>query len=297
MKAERLLSMITFLLNRELVTAKELMERYEVSERTIQRDMDSLSRAGIPVVSVRGVHGGYKILDTYKLKNHTQTSKDYESIGFALNTLRTAIDDQDLQNITEKYNSVVDVSSDDMSMDFGVAKENHDINILLSMIREAITRKKKITFQYCNTHQQMSKKLVEPISVHYKWYAWYLLGYCMDRRAYRVYKISRMSDYEVTHQSVFQNHHTPNLFEEIMAGDDRKTTELVFICKDEAMPVVKEYMGQVRINGQEVSVDIIESERFWFGILLSLGDQIKIIEPEHIKERFINHSKKIIENY
>lgn len=297
MKVERLLSMITYLLNRELVTARELMDRYQVSERTIQRDIDSLNRAGVPVVSIRGAHGGYKILDTYKLKNHTQTLRDYESIGFALNTLKTAIDDQDLQNITEKYNSVVKPSSDELSLDLGVVKENEEINELLLILKDAIARKKKITFSYCNANQQVSRKMVEPISVHYKWYAWYLLGYCTNRKDYRVYKVARISDCQVTHQSIFQDHKKENLFDEIMASDDRKMTKLVFECDDSALPVVREYMNQADIEGNKVTIYIMESERFWFGILLSLGNQVRIIEPEHIRERIINHSNKIIENY
>lgn len=302
MKLERLLNMVIYLLNREIVTGKSLAERYGVSERTIQRDINSLNEAGIPVVAIRGTHGGYQILETFKLRNHTQTPKDLERISFALKTIGTAIYDEDLNHIAEKYNAVFSASKSSLSMDLGMIRENDDIVKYLNLIEESISEQKKIVFDYCNARQERSQKIVEPISVHYKWYAWYMVGYSEKTKDYRIYKLARMTALKKTYQSIFTYHETKeNIFDMLMQGDKRAKIDLVFYCSSQALPVVKEYLNCSRIrkaeNGYIVSMEIIEEERYWFGILLSLGDQIKIIEPNHIKEKCIDHSKKIISMY
>ncbi|MFZ5354034.1 MAG: helix-turn-helix transcriptional regulator [Bacillota bacterium] len=304
MKIDRLLAIITYLLNHDLVTGRHLAEKFGVTERTIQRDVDTINLAGIPILSIRGTNGGYKIMDTYRLGKQTATDKDLESITMALRSLNSALDNQKLQNTLEKAISIAPSKrASYINIDFSIAKENKKISKHIKVIEEAIKLKLKIEISYTNAGNYTTKRVVEPVSLEFKWYTWYLVAYCTECCEYRIFKLIRIAHVKLT-DNHFVDRHSENssLFDQLMNRDRRKTTKVAIKCDKDIITAVEEYLSGAKIveAAEEfymVELNVMESERLWFAFLLSFGDKVKIIEPEHIKKSVVEHCKKIIDRY
>jgi len=304
MKIDRLLGIITYLLNRDLVAGKYLAEKFEVSERTIQRDVETINLAGIPITSISGTNGGYKILDTYRLEKQTSTEKDLESITLALKSLNSAIEDEKISDTLEKVKSISSSkSSSSITVDFGVAKENKKVVEYIKKIENAILNKVRIEFSYTNAENFATVRTVEPMSLEFKWYSWYLVAYCIEKNQYRIFKIMRMDHLKQTNLQIENNHdNNPNLFDDLMSRDNRKSINIVFRCSKSISTAVSEYMPGVKfteMTGEtyKAELTVIENERMWFAFMLSFGGDIEVIEPEQLKRRLVEHSKKIINKY
>lgn len=304
MKIERLLGIITFLLNRDLVSGKDLADKFEVSERTIQRDIDSINLAGIPIASIRGVNGGYRILDTYKLSKQTQTAEDFDAIKMALESLNTALDEKYVDAALEKINSIQEQKETSyISVDFSVAKENNTVMCNKEIIQKCISLHNQLQFTYCNASGHESTHLVEPLQLKFKWYAWYMACYSKNKEDYRIYKLSRMTNVNPIDDSFTEVHNIEtDLFEELMKKDERPLTKVILKCKRNAYIPLSEHFHNLECLREDeesfmVSLHVIESERLWFALLLSFGADIQVLEPKHIQMKFREHAEEIINIY
>lgn len=300
MKIERLLAIITFLMNRDVVTGKVLAEKFEVTERTIQRDIESINMAGIPIVSLRGVQGGYKIMDHYRLGKQTTTKGDLESLMFALSSLNTAVDHEHVNQTLEKIRSLNrQQHSQEVSVDFGIAKEDDVVQRNKHLLEAAIKASKQVSFHYTNAKNHTSIKIVEPVQLKFKWYAWYLVGYLPIKDTYNVYKLPRMTDVQLMASNCVKTYDDKiDWFEEVIE-DKRDMTKVILNCPKTSFVSFREHFHRLKViesneDFYTVSIYVIESERLWFALLLSFSDEVKVIEPKHIKERLFTHAKKIV---
>lgn len=185
MKVDRILEIIIYLINHDNVPASYLAERCHVSVRTIQRDMVSISSIGIPVYSESGKYGGYSILPTYKMKNSDIRNDEQQLIIKALESLATSYTNDTLKSLIEKYNAIIEKEGGQkVFWDFGVTKENAGVQDRNQLLEQAITERKYVTFAYRNANGEKSNPTVEPLAIHYKWYAWYLFAYAEEKKEY-----------------------------------------------------------------------------------------------------------------
>lgn len=290
MKIDRLIGITMYLLNRNVVSAKELAERFEVSVRTIVRDVDALSIAGIPISSSTGASGGYEILDTFKLNKQITTMEDYLFIITALKGMRSAYDNKKINTTLEKLLTEGHYKDEEQRVfiDFGVVREGENIPEFVREIEEAIHNKSIVEFDYTDTTGQKSHRTVEPLALNYRWYAWYLLAYCTYKNDYRFFKLNRLTDLTVTDQPINYEHgNVPELLEKQWSNDTRRYIPMKLLCKAEARVPIMEYMkGKIveeRENGDFVMVTHgIENERMWFSLLLGFGDSVEVLEPQEI---------------
>ena len=155
MKIDRILEIIIYLLNHDKVSAKTLAEKYHVSVRTIQRDMVNIASSGIPVYSDNGKNGGYSILPTYKLRNANIKNDEQKMIMKALESLSTSYTNQTLDSIIEKYNSIIGKEGGQrIFWDFGVTKENQQVQNVNKILEQAIAERRYISFHYRNASGQ-----------------------------------------------------------------------------------------------------------------------------------------------
>ena len=187
MKTERLYAITLYLLNHGRTSAAELADYFEVSTRTIQRDIDSLCLAGIPVIATAGAMGGYELSDRYQLDKNFATPKDYalSPDGITWSNLRHLRPQG--KTASGKVLPLSESAETGMILDFSILREG-DENIL-QLLQTAIAKKHAVTFSYTNNNNQTRLHCVEPIAVLYRWYAWYLLAYSMEK-CYRTYKWS-----------------------------------------------------------------------------------------------------------
>ncbi len=198
MKIDRILEIIIYLLNHDKVSAKTLAEKYNVSVRTIQRDIVNIASSGIPIYSDSGKNGGYSILPTYKLRNTNIKSDEQQMIIKALESLSTSYTNRTLDSIIEKYNNIIGKEGGQkIFWDFGVTKENQQVQNVNKILEDAITEKKYISFHYRNASGKESDVTMEPLAIHYKWYAWYLFAYNGEKGDYYTFKVARMKNIEI----------------------------------------------------------------------------------------------------
>ena len=310
MKIDRLLGIIIYLLNHERANANKLAERFEVSERTIQRDVEAISRAGIPILSIYGAKGGYEIVHTFKMEHQVAYDSDYSFIITALKGLSTAYHSPKIEAVIEKILSVSRKEADasNIFLDFGVLRENSlnekaDINKLLKQLESAINAKVAVSFDYTNADGTFRRHEVEPIALTYKWYAWYLFAFSNFKRDYRLYKLIRMTNVNVTDHPFLQSHENAEiLLKKHDAEDDRKYIEIKLKCKAEVKMLAVEYL-KGKIEKEFDSGDFIlnlrlpENELLWFGTILALGNKAVVLEPERVKKLLCEKAKEILKTY
>ena len=305
MKIDRLLGITIYLLNHDKATATFLAERYEVSVRTIQRDINVLCMAGIPVVSTFGVDGGYKILETFKLEGQVANQKDYAVILAALKGLSSAYESQKIEETLEKIEAVALKNSNQPSviLDFGVLKEKQNINEYLITLEKAIIENKTIIFTYTNAADQSGTYEIEPVAVVYKWFNWYLLGYNVQKEDYRLYKLVRITHLHITNNIQAKEH---DLVENILASkekvDPRKYIHIQLKCNKRVKMKVLEYLnGKVEeeLDGETclISLCVPEDEHFWFGTLLALGNEVELISPRALQLRLCQKCLEVLKLY
>ncbi len=305
MKIDRLLGITIFLLNRGKVNARILSEKFEVSQRTIQRDIEDLNLSGIPIVSTYGANGGYEILDTFKMERQAACDSDYTFILTALKGLLTAYDNPKVKAVFEKILSVRGNggNSSNIFLDFGVLREGVDTSKLLNLLDSAISAKKAVSFDYTNADGITRNHEVEPIALTYKWYSWYLLAFSNYKKDYRLYKLVRMANIKVTNHPFLQDHQSADmLINEHAAEDDRKYIDIKLRCRAEIKMLAIEYLkGNVEKEFDDgdfiLNLHLPENEHFWFGTILALGNKAEVLKPESLKQRLCEKAKEILDIY
>ena len=304
MKTDRILGIIIYLTNHDNVSARCLAERFHVSVRTIQRDMISISAMGIPIYSENGKNSGYSILPTYKIKNSEIRCDEQQMIIKALESLATSYTNDTLKNLIEKYNTIVqNEGGQKVFWDFGVTKENSDVQSKNQLLENAIGLKKYVSFEYCNADGKKSSPEVEPLAIHYKWYAWYLFAYSDDRKQYRTYKIARIQNLKEMDRVSGKDHGDVKTLMEVSEQDYYRTCVQIEVqFANEETALMEEYfpdcqIKQISENIKSIFIDVPVKERLWKALLLSFGNKVKVIGPEEYKKELIRTAQNFFSNY
>lgn len=296
----RLVSIIYILLNKGTVTAGELAERFEVSVRTIYRDIEQLSMAGIPVYARKGKGGGISLTDNFVLDRMVISEEEQQRILAALASLRetgACEEEEILQKLGTFFRTdVPDWVAIDFSDWSGRRKD------LYEQFRQAILGRQVIAFDYYGQYGEMSRRTVEPIQLLFKEYTWYLRAYCRKREAMRLFKIRRMKRVEILEETFEAGH----LLEteavgELEQREAAKPEKIVFwIDKKEA------YRIYDRFEEEEITVlpegDFLITmdcllDDWVYGFILSFGPSAKVISPEAVKEKMAEKIREMYRNY
>lgn len=304
MKVDRMLEIIIYLINHDNVPASYLAERFHVSVRTIQRDMVSISSIGIPVYSEGGKYGGYSILPTYKVKNSDINSDEQQMIIKALESLATSYTNDTLNSLIEKYNAIIEKEGGQkVFWDFSVAKENAQVQDMNQLLEQAITERKYIVFEYRNANGKRSNPSVEPLAIHYKWYAWYLFAYSEEKKQYRTFKVARMQNLKILNKiSTLEYDNVEKLMKESEQAYYQTCIHIEVQFPHEEVSLMEEYfpdcpVEQITETTSRIFIDVPAKERLWKALLLSFGNRVKVIGPENYKKELIETAQKFLSNY
>lgn len=295
MKIDRLISILVYLLNHGRTSAQKLAEEFEVSSRTIMRDLESLDQAGIPIQSFYGVDGGYQIMDSFVLEKQVATSQEYDWIVTALKGMASAYASKSLKQALEKMQSISYTEDTAVSVDLGVASEDDKTKEQLVLLEDAISEKCVVQFSYTNSHNEIKEIQVEPVCLQYKWYNWYLIGYYEKYQDYCMFKLVRMENLQATDEKFAKTHKLSDF--ELKDSSDN-IVHIKLYGKAAIKAKCREYLnGRITKefeNGDfEFSFSVPEHETFWYGVILSFGNKVRIIEPQEIKERILKTCKEI----
>lgn len=280
------------------------MEKFHVSVRTIQRDMISISAIEVPIYSESGKNGGYSILSTYKIENCEIRSDEQQMIIRALESLATSYTNDTINSLIEKYNIIVEKEGGQkVFWDFGVTKENAGVQSNNQLLEQAISQKRYVTFEYCNADGRKSTPMVEPLAIHYKWYAWYLFAYFDDKKQYRTYKIARIQNLKKLDMvSTIDHGDVKKLMGESEQAYYRTSIPIEVQFANEETVLMKEYfpdcpIEQISESTKRMFIDVPAKERLWKALLLSFGNKVKVIGPEEYKRELIQTAQNFLSNY
>lgn len=296
----RLLGIVYLLMNKGTVTARELAERFEVSVRTIYRDVETLSMAGIPVYARKGKNGGISLTEQFVLNKMIISEQEQRHILSALASLQetgAAGEAALLQKLGDFFKAGpenwVAIDFSDWS---GRRKE------LFEQLREAIVGRRVLQFDYYGQYGEMSSRTVEPVQLLFKEYTWYLRAWCRDKQAMRLFKVLRMKRVELLEEEFAADESRFWVSEDqVLCSGAKDASEIVLqIDKKEAyriydrfdeeeITVLPEGDFQVRMHGP--------MDDWGYGLILSFGPSAKVIEPREAREELLRRIALMKEQY
>ncbi|MCL6586606.1 MAG: YafY family transcriptional regulator [Anoxybacillus sp.] len=308
MKMERLIAIIMLLLERETVPTSELAEKLEVSRRTIFRDIDTLSMAGLPVVVTRGPAGGVSLMKSYKVDKKLFTPKDIQSLITGLRSYHQLLENKDIANMLTKLQSMMEGNDslkqpfhhEYVSVDLEPTQGNRSLRNLLRMIEKSVNDKRYLLFNYTDKNGNETFRKVEPYQIVFKESSWYLQAFCVERNDYRIFKLARMGEMRLSEETFIPRSFVPLP----MDGSDWMTKEKVpvVIRIDKSIKdKVIERFGEENIIAQDedgyiAKYPIVDNEE-GYNVLLKFGAKCQIIEPIDVRRNFINYLNKILAIY
>lgn len=299
MQINRIFDIIYTLLNHKSVTAKALSEKFNVSTRTIYRDIDSMSRAGIPVYTERGKGGGISLLSDYVLNKVLLDAEERKSILQALQTTSAVNFDDANEEALTKLSALFGTADEPwLDIDFNTwyGANDHDFE----QLKTAILDKKVVTFDYYNANGERGLRKVEPIQLVFKEMNWYLKAYCLGKQDWRMFKLRRLNQLVVTEQDFVKRAKPPKVDlalnaqnQEIIHLKMLVSSHLGYrIYDDFPIDAIQKYSDKdLMIAGEFPKADWL------YSYILSLGKDAKILAPQDFKNEIITLIKKMEERY
>ncbi|CAM4483787.1 MAG: YafY family protein [Paenibacillus macerans] len=299
MKLDRLLSITMALLgSRKRLTAEDLAERFEVSLRTVYRDIETLSQAGIPIISYPGPDGGYEIMPSYRLDKQMLTLEQLYSLYSAVRGIQTATDNPDLTGLLEKIGALLPEHSAPPTaarLDFQHASkpdEREKIRSLDLAVREL----RVAEFDYMDFRGEETTRTVEPMGLYLMRGAWYLWGFCRFRSALRVFRLSRMNHLKVLSEKFDRRHLT---IEDVDKGRQKPPggVEALLQFQPSAKTKVRDEFdhGRIILNADGT----LHVSAYYYTVeqavqhIIRFGVQAKVLGPPELIQAFRSHVLKI----
>lgn len=290
MKIDRLIGILSILLQKDTVTAPELAEEFEVSRRTINRDIEALCKAGIPIQTMQGVGGGIRIMDGYRMDRTLLTSKDMQMITAGLRSLDSVSGSHYYNQLMEKLKAG---SSDFISGRDSILIDlsswyKESVSPKVTLIQEAIENRQIVSFRYFAPEKD-SVRRVEPYYLIFKWSSWYLWGFCLEREDFRLFKLNRM-DQLVRLKEHFAQREVPmpDLSMDTLYPRD---IEVQAVFEAESKWKLVEEFGPHCFwelpSGKLLFRERYSDEESLIVWLLTFGDKVEVLEPVSVREELL----------
>ncbi len=298
MKIDRLIGIITILQQRKFVTAPYLAEKFEVSRRTINRDIEDICKAGIPIVTTQGANGGISIMEGFALDTTVFTVQELSAIFAGLKSLDSVSNSASAEKLAQKIggNKSIPVA-DHMVIDLASFYKD-DLAAKIDTIKLAIKQAKCIIFRYCYNKGE-ADKTIEPYLIVFKWSDWYVFGFSKERQDFRMYKLRRLWNLQMTEEN-FLVREVPE--EKKQFGVNMTDDYVITALYDASVKyrLVEEY-GPTSFTEQEDGSLYTEwgftrpeNAVEWF---LSFGDKVKVLGPPEMVEQMKTALERIRKLY
>lgn len=297
MQINRLFEIIYILLDKKTVTSKELSERFEVSTRTIYRDIEILSSAGIPVYMSKGKGGGISLLPGFVLNKAVLTDKEKEDILSSLKALKS-VSFSETDNALQKLSGLFGSSySDWIEVDFSSWANTQDETHTFNTIKAAILEKRIIRFSYSSAKGESLTREAEPLKLCFKGGAWYMYGYCKVRCDYRFFKLKRIKELSATEKN-FNRKAPTQVFTEKQALSQEFITLKLRLSAKAAYRVFDEFEDYEKQEDGSYIVTIQFPKGEWiFYYISTFGSDCEVLEPEHLRNEMKKELQKTLKPY
>lgn len=297
MKIDRLIGILSILLQREKVTAPFLAETFEVSRRTISRDIEALCRAGIPISTAQGAGGGLSIMSGYKVDRSLLTLSDMQALLAGLRSLDSVSGTNRYAQLMEKL-AGPGLMAREGSMLIDLASwYKGPLSEKLELLQRALGEARLVGFCYYAPGRE-SKRAIEPYYIVFRWGSWYVWGYCLEREDYRLFKLNRMTGPTLKEGFVPREAPYPDLSDErVFPGNYRVE---VLVPPEYKWRLVEEY-GEgcftVEPDGRcraKIDFTNLDSAVDW---LLCFRGDAELVGPEKVREELLKMGRKILDMY
>lgn len=294
MRIDRMLAIVVILLNRRKITAKELAQRFEVSLRTVYRDIEAINLAGIPVISLQGNQGGYEIPENYKLNKQYLSISDMRSILTGLQGVNATLDDDQIRLLLEKIQGLLPQSfpgreqGDDLMIIFdpyGWGDQTRTAEKVQQLF-EMIKQQQLLQLDYSDSHGNQTIRQIEPMTLIQKGFAWYLYGWCALKKDFRLFKLTRIRRFEQLPQTFKRR---SNTFKSNVKpwGSPGKQIEITLKYDIALAHLVDEYHDESQILSRDehsvIVTDVFPDGEWLYGMILSHGTRIEVLAPDDIR--------------
>ena len=297
MRESRLFRIVYYLLQNRKATAPELAQKFEVSIRTIYRDIDSISSAGIPIYATQGKGGGISILNDYTLDKSLFSEQEQEQMLTALQGM-IATTEKNSNELLTKLSGLFQIKSTNwIEVDFSDWAHRTPQQDTFNIIKEAIFQKRTISFCYFSGKGNKEKRNVRPIRLVFKSKSWYLYSFCLLRNDYRFFKLTRIKELEMLSETFTQDF-TPTKIEKQIQVENTVAVKLKF-ARQAAFRVYDEFTDSITEDSQGnlyVQIDLPDNEVL-YSYVMSFSDSIEVIEPQSIREQMKKRLQKMQEKY
>ncbi|MCH5323618.1 MAG: YafY family transcriptional regulator [Eubacterium sp.] len=294
MKIDRLIGILSVLLQREKVTAAYLAEKFEVSRRTIVRDIEAINQAGIPVITIQGRDGGIYLAENFTIDRTVLSSAEMKTIISGLQSLDSVSKTGRYRTLMAKLSDgtpgnhiIIDLSGMDKDL----------ISDKIELINSAIENGRKIYFTYY-APSGTSTREIEPYHLIFQWSGWYVWGYCTLREDYRMFKLSRITELKVTDKAETRN--VPEYVVDKLSHSEQEIHAKVKFDKSVKWRIVDDFSK--RAYEEDADGNIILDYSWsdapsFYDYILGFGDKAEILSPEEYRKEFAEIVKRVAEKY
>ncbi len=285
MQINRLFEIVYILLNKKTITARELSEHFEVSMRTIYRDIDTLSGAGIPIYTSKGKGGGISLLDNFVLKKSMLSEQEQDEILMSLQSLN-AVKLPDIEPVLNKLSIIFNKQGKNW-IDVDFSHWGSDNREKFNLLKTAILSANVVSFDYFSSAGEKTARVVEPLKLVFKGQSWYLYGFCRAKDDFRIFKITRIKSL-MDSTEVFKRN-IPNVIwdNSEQACRNRMVTIILKIDARMAYRLYDEFDQEYIIknaDGSFTATATFPEDEWIYGYILSYGNYAEVLEPKHIRE-------------
>ena len=297
MKDNRLFRILYYILERGKVTASELADKFEVSVRTIYRDIDSISSAGIPIYATQGKGGGIEIAEDFVLSKSLLSKNEKQRIMSALQGLdHTAI--QHENELLTKLSALFKMKNTSwIEVDFNNWQNNKRYEKVFNDIKSAILNKNIISFSYFSSNEEETNRSVKPVRLLFKSQDWYLYALCLLRHDFRYFKLSRIKNLEISAEK-FEDSFENMILKKEMSHENTVHIKVKFDRKV-AFRVYDELNGEItEDNDGNLYTEIeVPNDYNLYNYIFSFGDGAEVLEPKEIRMQIKEMINKMAEKY
>lgn len=300
MKIDRLIGILSILLQKDKITSQELANKFEVSRRTILRDVDALNMAGIPIISEQGQGGGISIMEGYKVDRTVLSSEDMKAILTGLQSLDSISGTNRYRQLMEKI-SVDDSASANVDNHIIIDLSNWDkskVSDKIELIKAAMEQDVKISFHYFSQNSE-SWRMIEPYHLVFQWSDWYVWGYCMQRKDFRMFKLMRITELALTDEKI-SDRIVPEYICKKLWDNTGGVEAVVKFDASVKWRIIDEFGAdflKYNENGDIIVTITWSNIPALYQYVLSFGDKAEIITPMEYRQNFAKFLKKMLDKY
>ena len=294
MSDSRLFKILYYLLNKERATAPELADKFEVSPRTIYRDVETLSSAGIPIYAEPGRNGGIYLLHDFILDRAILSENERQELLTAIQSISVTGCTSGKEILT-KLSALFNTNTENwLEVDFSRWGKCTCDNSKFELLKTAVIQHREIKIVYENTNSERSKRIVQPLKLSYKSKEWYLKAFCLKKQDFRTFKLNRILELERLEQTFI-----PKPYPERKNDSQQAYPQIVLLFSKEIAYRVYDEFDETQIeyqkNGDLIAYAKMPVDAWLIGYLLSFGTQVEIMEPTYLKEILAKQARAIYE--